>query len=89
MRMTVIMTVSVKSDSDSEKSNMQNNINSLTKPRCNINSMQKISYFWSHSSKNQLSEFISACKKNQFTLFIPVWDSAKFRNSWPEWPDKD
>ena len=37
------MTVSVKSDSDSEKSNMQNNINSLTKPRCNINSMQKIS----------------------------------------------
>ena len=43
MRKTVMMIVIMKSDSDSEKSKMQNNINSLTKTRCIINSMQKIS----------------------------------------------
>ena len=75
MRMTVIMTVSVKSDSDSEKSNMQNNINSLTKPRCNINSMQKISYFWSHSSKNQLPEFISAMQKKISLLCLFLFET--------------
>ena len=41
MRKTVMMIVIMKSDSDSEKSKMQNNINSLTKTRCIINSMQK------------------------------------------------
>ena len=43
MKKTVIMIVIMKSDSDSEKSKMQNNINSLTKTRCIINSIQKIS----------------------------------------------
>ena len=118
MRKTVMMIVIMKSDSDSEKSKMQNNINSPTKTRCIINSMQKISsihkftleiqlildlrklkghtHFWSHPSKNHWRNFklswicISMQKKiSLLCLFLFERDSAKFRNSWPEWqPDK-
>ena len=88
MKMTVIMTVSVKSDSDSEKSNMQNNINSLTKPRCNINSMQKISSIHKLTPEIQLilelhklkghTHFCSHSPKNQLPEFVSACKKNQF-----------
>ena len=75
-------------------------LTSLNKTHCIIISMQKITklhklngrtHFWSQPPKNNWRNlklswmFISMQKKKKFNLLYHFWDSAKFRNLWPEW----
>ena len=76
-------------------------LTSLNKTHCIIISMQTITklyklngrtHFWSQPPKNHWRNlklswmFISMQKKKKkFNLLYHFWDSAKFRNLWPEW----
>ena len=76
-------------------------LTSLNKSHCIIISMQKITklhklngrtHFWSQPLKNHWRNlklswmFISMQKKKKSLICcIIFWDSAKFRNLWPEW----